>query len=509
MKIVNDVNQFSLFYFNQEENLHKLYQLVLQLLNHYHAVIKTNPSYSNRFKKYKKLAIVCLSNIFKKLQAAFVLTFVSKPGLNFHDVLQPILSEFQINSTTTNESKNPYILNFLRVIFDEIYLIENFVDAGILEFLVKILVFRPEKQEPAENDMNDSDQIALVHSHSQKLSEFTSQLLHKFLAYQQEILNLKLAPFKSILLNYFSEKLEAKSKLTKFELDILIFLKDVKFELDSAELNVKIAKMLLLQVTNSRKDEFKVANEDNLLLAISGLISPEEVDYFLPEFIKLLAKIRDSGTKFNLIKCFEALEETWDNSLSSMIKQLNKYDSKIIGEIDLITRVDTYNLINKNLKTLPEHHLKAILSQCQIDLKMSTNISLTSIIFEILENLKNLKATDSRDADAMQDSNQKDPFSLLVERILLNATKEILKLQFSPEYFQGDEFGLMGDSKIDLNQTAINKNRNKKKNYNKINQGNDQVSLIKNWPNPLLRAKLFRIYELIILEASVSRSPSF
>ena len=392
--------------------------------------------YTKRLRKYRKMALQALNHALKRFSHSHLFDEkVLKSGME--TAILPIIKSFKISSMGT---KSAAIIDVIHTVMTFRGLTDSYFEVDMMRLLVDIITTQNSLKPMAIKCILDYCS-GVDHTPKGSLDMDTHNAEeHKNVDFIQS--------FQSKLIPYFKSVL-ADSKLQDNELEILQLLK-------GSVVDLEIARMLLLQVKNSRKDQFHVKGEDILLNTIAGMIddSDESVAEFFVEFIKLLAKIRSQSGKNALVSCFESLFSKRDPDLLNMLKDLNSFSKKYVNEVDFERRLIAYKSLNDNFENLTPKVIDVCIAQCTIEVKQTDDLSIRSAVTSLMNKLV--------DSGKIND-----------ETLIMNA-RDVMKGTVSPGYFSNEDTG--STSHLIRNGKVL-KDRSK---------NNDNTSIVNNWPIPAL-----------------------
>ena len=479
--------------------------LLFKLIRHYNRIISDSEYYASRFRKYRSLCLQILSICFEQItQLENFYQVEAEDEMNddgelvsfeqslknickssdlkniWKSSLSNIATEFELLSIISNKKPAIFLListiltEKLFVICGDLVLTDDMIELIIAGATVDLDHLQDEKNKGRQG-------IKLLNQQCVKiLLIFVGHVvsLKKGLEFELGITNLGEKLDK--LTEYFSLKLNDKIKLSKNELDLLILINQLPGHRANHQKNLKLADMLLTQITRSRMDIFLVKGEEKILDTVSLLLSNYDAEEnkdspyskqfytdFSPKLYQLIGKIRDQNTKNAMIKCLEKIDPTPSKIMTNMIKDLNSYNLSIVGEIDSVKRIAAYNYIINILEDIDEFILEIALEQALLDIKMAVEVSMLSILEEFFNRLIEKFSKEGEESNILQR--------------IISSSYDMLKCTITPGYFSIEDD--LTESNIDLEQTALNKKRKIRSQFIDTNR----KSLIRNWPEPNLQ----------------------
>ena len=357
---------------------------------------ETTSFYSKRLRKYRKMALQAVNHALKRFSHSHLFDeSILKSGLA--QSILPIIKNFHISSI----GKSAAIIDVIHTVMTFRGLTEKYFNLDMMRLLVDIITEQKlAVKEFTDQKSSDRSNANFIFNNSSS-SPLKSAAIKCILDYCSGIDNTpkgsldmdthnpvdhknssNIQQFKEKLVPYFKCSLK-DSKLPENELEILQLLQ-------GSVVDLEIARMLLLQVKNSRKDQFFIKGEDVLLKTISGLIDNTEtsVAEFFGEFVKLLSKIRSQSGKTELIACFESLFRGSESSdLVNIVKDLNSYSKKYVNEVDFERRLIAFKSLSDNFETLSPKIVEILIAQCTIELKQTDDLSLRSAVTGLMTKL--------------------------------------------------------------------------------------------------------------------------
>ena len=251
------------------------------LIKHADECLSYETHFKNRILQSRRVVLATVNTVFKRFSnlCQEESEFFDQIGV-FVAILKKMMEDFVLSSAV----QRPVIFDIVKTLATYRYLTSSFFNQDQVKFLIETYTSKTEKLSDLALD--------ILHEHVTNHDNTPHPIL---IAEGVDISSV--LPFKNKLFSHFKSKLEASDKLNEKEVLILTHLPSNGNE------PCQIAKLLLLQVKNSRKEVFSVSNEASLFAAISNLIQPDNRADFINDFAKLLSKVREKTARLALVSC--------------------------------------------------------------------------------------------------------------------------------------------------------------------------------------------------------------